>query len=241
MARGRSRLLLLRLTAVALCLAGVLLPCAVVLRRRTAAYALSSEAGDDGAVLERFLSEQEGAASSRTARSRKRRSPPAALDAVGTPVLVWLVREQGTRLELHLPASSGEERSVCVGETAAGEATRAAALRALWTCARLAGPPDVEFLLRIGGSAAEAQAVAAGTAASFVALVRQAKLRGASGGAALSFEPLDDVAAQAEAEPTLFSAHFRAALPQVVKTLAPYARTAGRPGGLCAPPAGRAG
>lgn len=240
MARGRSRLVLLRLTAVALCLAGVLLPCAVVLRRRTAAYALSSEAGDDGAALERFLSEQEGAASSRTSRSRKRRSPPAALDAVGTPVLVWLVREQGTRLELHLPAS-GEERSVCISETAEGEATRAAALRALWTCARLAGPPDVEFLLRIGGSAAEAQAVAAGTAASFVALVRQAKLRGASGGAVLSFEPLDDVVAQAEAEPTLFSAHFGAALPQVVKTLAPYARTAGRPGGLCAPPAGRVG
>jgi hypothetical protein len=197
----------------------------------------SSTSDYDAAALERFLSEKDGRVSAKEApRLSARRSPPAALDGPGTPVLVWLVREQGTQLLLHLPVSEAQPRSVCTGVTQAGEATRAAGLRTLWECAHLRGPPDVEFLLRAGGAKAEAQPVGEGEAASYIALVRPERLRGGAVTPTLAFEPLDDVSALSKAQPVLFSPHFSAALGLVVQTLAPYARTAGRPGGLCAPP-----
>ena len=223
-----GRLPFVRLCALLLFVAALVLPVLVVLSRQASAFSSSSEGVEE---LESFL----GGAGGGGLASRASLQPP--LDAAGTPVLVFVARERGTALEVHVPRpAEGERSSACAGETQAGEAVHAAALRVLRECARLGGPPDVEFLLRVGGAAAEEEAVEDGGAASYVALVRSEKLRGAK---ELLFQPLEGVVASAQAEPDSFDPHFVAALPAISKLLAPYAATAGRPGGACGPPGGR--
>ena len=220
-----GRLPCVRLCVLLLFVAALVLPVLVVLSRQASAFTSSSES----VVAELDFLQRGGD----LPPAPVRRLEPA-LDAAGTPVLVFVAREKGTLLELHVPP--GESNSSCVGETRQGEATRAAALRVLRECTQLGGPPDVEFLMRAGGAAAEEAAVEEGGAAAYVALVRSEKLRGAK---ELAFTPMNVVAASVAENGSGYSPHFVAALPAVTKLLAPYAATAGRPGGACGPPAGR--
>jgi hypothetical protein len=163
-ADGRT-LALARKTALVLFACSVLLPVVTVFRRDAAGGGASSDAGallDEAAFR---ASDGSAHAGVRQAAARKLPSdaPPDA--PAGTRVLVFLARESGSVLQLHVRPGG----DVCSGASGEGETLQRAALRVLWDCAALGPPPDIEFLERVGvGVAAEPVA--------YVALVRSERL-----------------------------------------------------------------
>jgi hypothetical protein len=172
---GRT-LALARKTALVLFACSVLLPLVTVLRRDAAGVGASSDAGS---LDEAAFSASDGRADAGSARVRHQETwalpsiaPPDA--PAGTRVLVFLAREIGSMLQLHVRTTDGR-RDVCSGATAEGETVPRAALRVLWECAALGPPPDIEFIERVS--------VALEPGAPFVALVRSERLllRGSAG------------------------------------------------------------
>jgi hypothetical protein len=163
-AAGRT-LALARKTALVLFACSVLLPVVTVFRRDAAGGGASSDAGallDEAAFR---ASDGSAHAGVRQAAARKLPSdaPPDA--PAGMRVLVFLARESGSVLQLHVRPGG----DVCSGASGEGETLQRAALRVLWDCAALGPPPDIEFLERVGvGVAAEPVA--------YVALVRSERL-----------------------------------------------------------------
>lgn len=150
--------------------------------------------------------------------SRQQASLANAALPAGTPLVVLLLREVGTEVRVFV----GNEGAGCRSRSLAGEADSVAAERVLLACARLRGPPDVEFLRRVDD--------AGDLAATFVALVRGERLRGAAALPDAHFVPWAEalVASSKDA---------RAALAAAAPFVAPFLATAGRRAGICAPPA----
>ena len=118
--RRFGRLPCVRLCALLLFIAALVLPVLVVLSRQAVAFS-SSESERE---LDFRGDVREGAGRGDDEGSAPVRRLEPVLDAIGTPVLVFVARERGTLLEVHLPQREGEQTSACVGETRAREAVR---------------------------------------------------------------------------------------------------------------------
>lgn len=162
-----SRLPGARRVALLLFCCSVVLPTVVVLRRGGGAY-FSSDDGDDGVLVDFELDHGSPTRQQQVPAQRKRAAATPGVE--GTRVLVFLAREQGSVVELHVRTDPAGVADVCSGVTLADEAYLAAAERILWSCAALGPPPDVEFLERAG------EAPAPGVPVPFVALVRTEQL-----------------------------------------------------------------
>ena len=222
-AMARQRLPVLSCAALLLFLLACSLPVFVVTSRSRAAAALSSSTDDDTS-FELLADARAAPLSSR--RPPAKQATSSVLERPGSPVLVWLARERGTSLEVHLLAA-GSGGSPCEGVAEAGESAWRAALRILWACARLGGPPDVEFLQRLGGPAKEKAPLAEGETAVFVSLVRSERLRG---DVELKWTPLAGVDASRLAPRAAQS------LAAATELLLPFARTAGKTAVPCLSP-----
>ena len=164
-----SRLPGARRVALLLFICSVVLPTVVVLRRGGGAY-LSSDGSDVGALDDFELD----VGSTRQQAPAQRQRAAVTPGVEGTRVLVYVAREQGNVVELHMRADPAGVVDVCSGLTLANEAYLAAAERILFACASLGPPPDVEFLDRAGEPAP-------GAPVPFVALVRtEMLLRGST-------------------------------------------------------------
>lgn len=245
MRNADSRLPGARRVALLLFCCSVVLPTVVVLRRGGGAYFSSSD-GSDGALDDSAL--DLGTPRPQRAAVQQRRAAMAP-GVQGTRVLVYVTREQGSAVELHVRKDAAGMGDVCSGTTQADEAYAATAERVLWECASLRPPPDVEFLERAGEEPAPGEPVP------FVALVRTARLlRGDSKAPQvrallvrparvvsrcrsqdLAFTPLqqvvDDVAAG-----IAFAPGVSETLPAAQAYLAPWVATAGKKAGACGPP-----
>ena len=164
-----SRLPGARRVALLLFCCSVVLPTVVVLRRGGGAY-FSSDDGDDGALDDFELDLASATREQQVPAQRKRAGVEGTPGVEGTRVLVFVAREQGSVVELHVRTDPAGAADVCSGVTLADEAYAAAAERILWSCAALGPPPDVEFLERAG------EAPAPGAPVPFVALVRTEQL-----------------------------------------------------------------
>jgi hypothetical protein len=170
-------LALARQTVLLLFCCSVLLPTVVVLRRDARDAPFEPDGSDalrasDTHAVQRALPQQQQLAQRSTALVADDAVPTSG----GTRVLVFLVRESGSAMELHLHASDAAGvRDVCAGVNEEDESYRAAAARILWACAALGPPPDIEFLERADKTTASVP-LAPGAAAPFVALVRSERL-----------------------------------------------------------------
>jgi hypothetical protein len=168
-------LALARQTVLLLFCCSVLLPTVVVLRRDARDAPFEPDGSDalrasDSRAAQRALPQHQLAQ-----RSTALMADDAVPTAGGTRVLVFLVLESGSAMELHLQETDAGVRDVCAGVNAEDESYRAAAARILWACAALGPPPDIEFLERADKSTASVP-LAPGAAAPFVALVRSERL-----------------------------------------------------------------
>jgi hypothetical protein len=239
-----SRLPGARRVALLLFICSVVLPTVVVLRRGGGAY-LSSDGSDVGALDDFELD----VGSTRQQAPAQRQRAAVTPGVEGTRVLVYVAREQGNVVELHMRADPAGVVDVCSGLTLANEAYLAAAERILFACASLGPPPDVEFLERAGEPAP-------GAPVPFVALVRTERLlRGSTktpqeqvvrapaalarsfalSQNGLAFTPLQQVLDDSAAGKS-FAPGVAETLPAVAAFLAPWVATAGKKAGACGPP-----
>lgn len=220
---AESRLPGARRTALLLFLCSVVLPTVVVLRRGSYGSYFSSEQGDSDDDAFALLDPPPRLELPRL-QKRAAAAPPG---VEGTRVLVFVAREHGSAVELHVRTDDAGVSDVCSGASLADEAYAAAAERILWACTALGPPPEVEFLER-----ASREEPVPGQAVPFIALVRAERLRG-SKPPNLPFIPLqqlDDVAAAS------FAPGVADSLPAVRAYLAPWIATAGKKAGACGPP-----
>ena len=242
-----SRLPGARRVALLLFICSVVLPTVVVLRRGGGAY-FSSDGSDDGALDDFELDLGSTTRQQQVPAQRKRAAGTPGVE--GTRVLVFVAREQGNAVELHVRADPAGVADVCSGVTLANEAYLAAAERILFACASLGPPPDVEFLERAGEPAP-------GAPVPFVALVRTERLlRGSTktpqvrsllfalllrsrshafSQNGLAFRPLQQVLDD-NAAGSSFAPGVADALPAAAAYLAPWVATAGKKAGACGPP-----
>ena len=180
-APGGRRLALVRATVLFLFLASILLPVGNILTRSRDDTSSEDVTTSDGSALHAAAA---GGATLRRQDTQLAVTPVASTSADapgGVRVLVFLVRESGDVLELHVTTAGGDAPGgVYAGESRAGESTRRAAQRILFECAALGPPPDVEFVEPVAAADGEDASVAG-----FVALVRteRLQLRGAGSSA----------------------------------------------------------